>query len=438
VTVLPRLIVTSLIGLLLVALGAPAAPAIQPRVVGGAPIPISQAPWQVAISTNGSLCGGSLVNVNWVVTAAHCVAGLSPNTITVFHGIDKLSQRTTANRSGVSTVTIHPSWNGTIFNADIALLELSAPVVLNDRTALISLPVGVDPSVWPSQGTQAVVSGWGTTASGGQVSDVLNAATISILGGPSENACGRYGSSFQAIDDICAGIPTGGIDTCQGDSGGPLVITEAGVPLLAGVTSVGDGCALANFPGIYTRVTTYLSWIQGIVPTPITTPGIPQGLVGVPASNGVVNVTWQPVSDTGNDAQVTYSVSRVGADSQLSELCATSETVCQISGLKIGQPVKLVVQARNTQKVGLASELITVTPANTAAPVGALIRTKKLAALAGLNTAQSGSVGLKSKTPAKCRIVNAGVRLRSTGNCKVEVTSKSRPGARGVVYIYVR
>jgi secreted trypsin-like serine protease len=434
-----RRLVTALLAVVaMLAWGAPASPAIQPRIVGGAPIPIGQAPWQVAISTNGSLCGGSLINVNWVVTAAHCVAGLQPGLISVYHGIEKLSQRSPANRSAVTSIIIHPNWNGSIFNADIALLELSSPVALNAETALVSLPVGVDPAVWPSRGTQGVVSGWGATSFNGQVSDSLNAATISILGGPNESACGRYGSSFQVIDDICGGVPSGGIDTCQGDSGGPLVITESGVPLLAGITSVGNECALADFPGIYTRVTTYLSWIQGIVPTPITAPGIPQGLVAVPASNGVVNVTWQPVIDTGNDTQITYSVSRVGADSQLVELCTTSETQCQIRGLKIGQPVKLAVQARNTQEIGSASDPITTTPANAAAPVGALIRTKRLATLAGLNAAQSRSVGLKSMTPAKCRIVNAGVRLRATGNCRVAVTSKSRPGARGVVYIYVR
>ncbi len=435
---LRRLIVTSLVGIVVLALGAPVAPAIQPRIVGGVPIPIAQAPWQVAISASGSLCGGSLINVTWVITAAHCVAGLQPSSISVFHGIEKLSQRSPSNRSAVTSVNIHPNWNGTIFNADIALLELSSPVTLNAGTSLISLPVGVNPGVWPSRGTQAVVSGWGATFFNGQVSDSLMAVTISVLGGPSDATCGRYGSSFQSVDDICAGMPSGGIDTCQGDSGGPLVVTEAGVPLLAGITSVGEECALADFPGIYTRVTTYLSWIQGIVPTPITAPGIPEGVVGVPAMNGVVNVTWQPVNDKGNDTQLTYSVSRVGADSQLSELCTTSETLCQISGLKIGQPVKLVVQARNTQELGSASDPITVTPANAAAPVGALIRTKRLATLAGLNTAQSRSVGLKSTTPAKCRIVNAGVRLRATGNCRVAVTSKSRPGARGVVYIYVR
>ena len=62
---------------------------------------------------------------------------------------------------------------------------------------------------------------------------------------------------------LCAGYPNvGGKDSCQGDSGGPYVCNDNGNPVIAGVVSWGNGCAHADFPGVYARVTTVLNWIQ--------------------------------------------------------------------------------------------------------------------------------------------------------------------------------
>ena len=56
----------------------------------------------------------------------------------------------------------------------------------------------------------------------------------------------------------------GGVDTCQGDSGGPLVCRESDADpyLLHGVTSFGIGCAEPGYPGVYTRVSKYVNWIE--------------------------------------------------------------------------------------------------------------------------------------------------------------------------------
>ena len=62
---------------------------------------------------------------------------------------------------------------------------------------------------------------------------------------------------------ICAGYPgVGGKDACQGDSGGPFVCNDGGKAVIAGVVSWGNGCALADYPGVYARTTYVLDWIN--------------------------------------------------------------------------------------------------------------------------------------------------------------------------------
>ena len=52
----------------------------------------------------------------------------------------------------------------------------------------------------------------------------------------------------------------------QGDSGGPLFDCPYGGPCeQIGIVSWGIGCAKAKYPGVYTRVTEMMPWIQRII-----------------------------------------------------------------------------------------------------------------------------------------------------------------------------
>lgn len=240
-------------------------------IVGGQTAPIQSAPWQVGLlyasdssDYTAQFCGGSLINPLYVVTAAHCVVEdngevATPGSLAILSGTASLAGR--GSRSGVSDVVVYPDYSPANGVHDIALLRLSAPVALDGVTrAAIAIPSGLDPATWPAAGTPAYITGWGET--GGGTPDELYAAWVDVLTGPSAAHCGDYGGEYDPATMLCAGRPSGGVDTCQGDSGGPLAVQVGGVWRLAGITSWGSDCAQAGLPGIYTRVTTYLPWLQ--------------------------------------------------------------------------------------------------------------------------------------------------------------------------------
>lgn len=232
----------------------------RPKVVGGHQAPKGAYPWMTALlmrgqtAVNGQFCGGALIHPQWVLSAAHCVEGMSASSLDVLVGGHDLRSSADGTRVAVSQIVIHPRFNtvkGALVN-DFALLKLSQPL-----TGVPVLPL-VDAVGQVAPGTPVKGMGWGTTSEAGRQSSILLEVDMNLVS--LTEASQVYPGLSEA--HLAAGVPGGGRDTCQGDSGGPLVVSDGrGGWRHAGTVSFGDGCGRDGTPGIYGNTINYRSWI---------------------------------------------------------------------------------------------------------------------------------------------------------------------------------
>ncbi|KAH8412367.1 hypothetical protein KR009_001494, partial [Drosophila setifemur] len=230
------------------------------RVVGGAAAAVNSAPYAVSMQYGGThYCAASILNPNWLVTAAHCLTNSAQvlGSTLVAGSIAVAGTASTTQTRSITYFVVNDLYTGGTVPYDIGLVYTPTAFVWSAAVAPVTLPSsGVVPT-----GT-ANLYGWGSTSSTSsasypstlQVADNIPIISLSSC----EAALGTKGSDVHSTN-LCTGPLTGGVSICTSDSGGPLVQGN----VLIGIVSWGKlPCGQANSPSVYVQVSSFISWIS--------------------------------------------------------------------------------------------------------------------------------------------------------------------------------
>jgi hypothetical protein len=228
------------------------------RIINGEKVLVSDDTWRFIISiqyNNSHSCGGSLIDPEWILTAAHCITNYNGSPVKNLPSnlAGTYSLLIGGTRVQADAVYPHPNYDSVTVDNDIGLIHLKTPIT---NVATIELDSQV-----PQDNTLIKVAGWGDTDPDQYVSeypDDLMEVTMPVI-------------NFKTCDNsyiglttnmFCAGYMSGLKDSCQGDSGGPLIQNSK----LSGIVSFGGSdtqfCGAPNYPGVYTKVANYIDWIE--------------------------------------------------------------------------------------------------------------------------------------------------------------------------------
>ncbi|XP_075117201.1 hepatocyte growth factor activator serine protease [Leptodactylus fuscus] len=236
------------------------------RILGGLSALPGSHPWLAAIYIGDVFCAGSLVMPCWVVSAAHCFADSPRKTsIRVVLGQQFFNRTTDVTQTlEIDRYIFHPDYSVYKRNEhDIVLIKLKKKDgYCAKKTPFVQTICLPEEGITFEEGYKCDLSGWGRmNEDDTDYATVLQEAIVPIV---SDNKCSSpevYGSELTE-NMFCAGYFDCDIDACQGDSGGPLACQRDKISYLYGIISWGEGCGRLNKPGVYTKVSNYVEWIN--------------------------------------------------------------------------------------------------------------------------------------------------------------------------------
>ncbi|XP_055591289.1 CLIP domain-containing serine protease B4-like [Uranotaenia lowii] len=250
------------------------------RVLGGNRTDLNGYPWTALLLIQPVVgpyvsygCGGSLISDQIVLTAGHCFREIPDdyrvtkvrlgewNILSEIDCVDGLCADPPV-EIRVAGHIVHPDYTSDDYHNDIALIKLERPVQFTDFISPVCLPLAENLRSFEEATKKFFVIGWGATERGHQAPGIFGSQyklAVEVPGVSMDTCQKEYPKMIES--EMCAGGQRGK-DSCQGDSGGSLVLNDDGYWYQFGVVSYGHGCGRKGVPGVYTRVTSYLDWIQ--------------------------------------------------------------------------------------------------------------------------------------------------------------------------------
>lgn len=243
----------------LIALPAVACTAEQPvvgehaqHIVGGETTNTTDYPSVVALEHGDDwFCSGTLIDQDWVLTAAHCLDDMAGMELQVRLDSTNLNFRNAGRRVAIAETYSHAGYNGVDWDNDIALVRLAESITDREPTPIHRAHTPPATSVW-----QVGYGATGDSAEGGGILRRLKTTTID---------CARTGDASIAPDNVVCFDQTDGNGTCYGDSGGPSFVTIDGKLQVAAITSGGTVESCLDGFDIQTAVAGELDFIDAVM-----------------------------------------------------------------------------------------------------------------------------------------------------------------------------
>lgn len=242
------------------------------RIVGGKNATPNSWPWQVSLRRLNDydnkyhhVCGGSIVDEYWILTAGHCVSvERDIQKWQVWIGDHDINSEDSGTESSmlVEKIITHDDFIAFVPMNDVALMKLTKSIdIKNDPNVnKVCLP---ESNINIPDGQICIATGWGDSHYQGRLSPVLQEVSLPIL---SQDECKTMNMEVTGKevtpDMICAGLKDGKKGVCNGDSGGPLVYKFNTKWYQVGIASWAYKCSETGLPNVFARVPMFTKWIQ--------------------------------------------------------------------------------------------------------------------------------------------------------------------------------